>query len=85
MIERVIIATDGSVHAKKAVALGSDLAEKYGAEVVLVHVLLRDHLSDAMRHLVEVEYHAEGKSLSEAISAIPDARFPLPRRCRKMR
>jgi len=77
MIERVIIATDGSEHAKKAVALGSDLAAKYGAEVVLVHVLLRDHLSDAMRHLAEVEYHADGKSLSEAISAIPDARFPL--------
>ena len=77
MIERVIIATDGSEHARKAVALGSDLAEKYDAEVVLVHVLLRDHLSDAMRHLAEVEYHAEGKSLSEAFSAFLDARFPL--------
>jgi nucleotide-binding universal stress UspA family protein len=77
MLKRVIIATDGSEHAKKAVALGSDLAAKYGAEVVLVHVLLRDHLSDAMRHLAEVEYHAKGKSLSEAISSIPVARYPL--------
>lgn len=77
MLKRVIIATDGSEHAKKAVALGSDLAAKYGAEVVLVHVLLRDHLSEAMRHLAEVEYHAGGKSLSHAISSIPDARFPL--------
>jgi nucleotide-binding universal stress UspA family protein len=77
MLKRVVIATDGSDHAKKAVAFGADIAAKYGAEVVLVHVLLRDHLSEAMRHLAEVEYHAADKPLSDAIGNIPDARFPL--------
>ncbi|MBD1549583.1 universal stress protein [Roseibium aggregatum] len=77
MLKRIVIATDGSEHAKKAVAFGSDIASKYGAEVVLVHVLLRDHLSDAMRELAEVEYHADAGAFSKAVSEIPDARFPL--------
>lgn len=77
MLNSIVIATDGSEHAKKAVAFGSDIAARYGAEVVLVHVLLRDHLSEAMRHLAEAEYHATDKPLSDAIAEIPDARFPL--------
>lgn len=78
MIHKVLIATDGSEHARKAVEFGSDIAAKYGAEVVLVHVLLRDELSENLRHLAEVEYHADegGKSLAEAIAMIPEARFP---------
>jgi len=77
-INKVLIATDGSSHANKAVQFGSDIAAKYGAEVVLVHVLLRDHLSENLRHMAEVEYQiAEGgKPLYEAIAAIPEARFP---------
>jgi nucleotide-binding universal stress UspA family protein len=77
-MKKVLIATDGSASATKAVAFGADLAAKYGAEVVLVHVLLRDHLSDNLRHMAEVEFQAAegGRPLYEAIAAIPDARFP---------
>jgi len=79
VVQKILIATDGSDHARKAVEFGSDLAEKYGAEVVLVHVLLRDELSENLRHLAEVEYHAGegGKPLSEAIAMIPEGRFPV--------
>lgn len=78
MVRKVLIAVDGSEHAGKAVEFGADLAAKYGAEVVLVHVLLRDDLSENLRHLAEVEYHtAEGrKAISEVIAMIPEARFP---------
>lgn len=78
VIQKVLIATDGSAHAAKAVEFGSDIAAKYGAEVVLVHVLLRDELSENLRHLAEVEYHAGagGKPLAEAIAMIPEGRFP---------
>lgn len=78
MLKKVLIATDGSAPAGKAVEFGADLAAKYGAEVVLVHVLLRNEFSENLRHLAEVEYQAAegGKSLSEAIAAIPEARFP---------
>lgn len=78
VIKKVLIATDGSEHARKAVEFGSDIAAKYGAEVVLVHVLLRDELSENLRHMAEVEYHAgeTSTSLSEAIAMIPEGRFP---------
>jgi nucleotide-binding universal stress UspA family protein len=79
MVSKILIATDGSENAAKAVELGADLASKYGASVMLVHVLLRDHLSEGLRHMAEVEYEeAEGgRGLYEAISTLPDGRFPI--------
>ncbi|MDX1402089.1 MAG: universal stress protein [Kiloniellales bacterium] len=79
MPEKILIATDGSDHAKKAVGFGADLAAKYGADIVLVHVLLRDALSENLRHTAEVEYlpREGGKPLSEAIAAFPEGRFPI--------
>lgn len=38
-MKRILIATDGSPHAKEACAFGLEFAEHEGAEVVLVHVL----------------------------------------------
>lgn len=46
MIKTVLVATDGSGHAKKAVDLAADIAEKYGARLVILHVLLR-HTSES--------------------------------------
>jgi len=42
MIKTILVATDGSDHAGKAVDLAADIAAKYGARLVLLHVLLRD-------------------------------------------
>jgi nucleotide-binding universal stress UspA family protein len=79
MIKKVLIATDGSGHAQKAVTFGADLASKYDAEVVLLHVLLRGELSENLRHMAEVEHlFAEGgRRLREAFSSIPQGRWPL--------
>lgn len=41
MIKTIVVPTDGSDHAKKAVDLAADIAEKYGARMVILHVLLR--------------------------------------------
>lgn len=46
MIKTIVVPTDGSDHADKAVELAADMADKYGARVVIVHTLLR-HTSDA--------------------------------------
>ena len=46
MIKTIVVATDGSDHAKKAIDLAVDLAEKYSARMVILHVVLR-HTSDA--------------------------------------
>lgn len=42
MIKKIIVPTDGSEHANKALDLAADLAEKYEAEIILLHILLRD-------------------------------------------
>lgn len=79
MIKKVLIATDGSDHGSKAVAFGSDIAAKYEADVILVHVLLRSELSENLRHMAEVEnLEAEGgMPLAKAIANIPVGRFPV--------
>lgn len=46
MIKTILVPTDGSAHAKKAIDLAADIAEKYDARLVLLHVLLR-HSSDS--------------------------------------
>ena len=40
MIRTILVATDGSDHAKKALTLASDLGAKYGAKLILLHVPL---------------------------------------------
>lgn len=55
-MERILVALDGSQHSEKALDLASDIAGKYGAELVLLHVLSDKPLSDAERHMAEVEY-----------------------------
>lgn len=41
MIKKMIVPTDGSEHANKAIDLAADLAATYDSEVVVLHVLLR--------------------------------------------
>ena len=78
MVSKVLIATDGSAHGNKAVAFGADIAAKYGADLVLVHVLLRGEYSENMRHMAEVEHMVAegGRPLAEAFASVPVGRFP---------
>ena len=39
MIKRILVPTDGSDHARKAIGYACDLALKYGAAICLVHVV----------------------------------------------
>lgn len=55
MIKKILVPVDGSVHSIKAVELASDIAGKYGAEIVLLHVLLRGHMPEGLRKAIEVE------------------------------
>ena len=47
MIKTIIVPTDGSDHAGKAIDLAADIAGKYGARVVVLHTLL--HRTDQSR------------------------------------
>ena len=39
MISTILVPTDGSEHATKAVRFAADLAQKYGAQIILLHVV----------------------------------------------
>ena len=56
MFRTILVATDGAAHAEKAVELAGDIAEKYGARLVLLHVLLHGHIPEALRHMAEIEH-----------------------------
>ena len=55
MFRQIIVATDGSDHADKAVAMAGDLAGKYDAKITLLHVLLRRNAGAGdIRRLIDV-------------------------------
>jgi len=65
MFKKVLVAVDGSVHAKRAVAYGAKIAAQNGAEVVLFHVMR--HLgSDRVPAGLEDLEHVEHIRLTEA-------------------
>ncbi len=59
MFKTILVATDGSDHAKRAVGLAADLAKKYKAKLVALHVMGNDPLPEGDRHMVEVEFADE--------------------------
>ncbi len=54
-MKKILVATDGSDHAGKAVELAADIASKYDADLIILHVSGHKPLSKGERHLVEVE------------------------------
>lgn len=59
MIKRVLVAIDGSEHANKATALACELASRFGADLIAVHVVPDKPLSEAERQMAQVEFQAE--------------------------
>lgn len=78
MIKTIVVSTDGSAHSKKAIDLAADIAEKYGARMVVLHVVLR-HTSEsdieilcqenAMPDALEKKFEELRKSFVEIVSA----------------
>ena len=56
MIKSIVLAIDGSIHAKHAQTVAIDLASKYEAELTLVHVLTHDHPSNEFARMADVEH-----------------------------
>ena len=49
-MQRILVALDGSEHSDKALDLASDIAAKYGAELVLLHVMSDQPLTNGERY-----------------------------------
>ena len=56
MFNTILTATDDSEHSRKAIAVASDLAQKYGAQLIILHVIEEKRLSDDMLRLAETEH-----------------------------
>jgi len=79
MFTKILVPVDGSDHAGKAVRIAGDLAAKYDSELILLHVLLRGHLDEGLKHYAEIEGigNGTGRSLSKMVASIPEGRFPV--------
>jgi nucleotide-binding universal stress UspA family protein len=75
MIKTIVVPTDGSEQADKAVVLAADIAEKYGAGLILLHVLSADPISDDLRRMAEIEHLASPRK-GAPFAAVPEGVFP---------
>ncbi|TMJ34897.1 MAG: universal stress protein [Alphaproteobacteria bacterium] len=66
MIRKIVAALDGSMEANKSLDLAIDFAAAFDAELVLLHVISNQFLTDGERRLAESEYHAD---LQQALSS----------------
>jgi nucleotide-binding universal stress UspA family protein len=55
MFKKILCPTDGSDHASKALDLAIDMAKKYDAALVILHVPHRSENIDAMQRFAEIE------------------------------
>lgn len=77
----ILVATDGSANASRAIELASDIAAKVGARLVVLHILLRDMLPERIREMVEpgtLSDEARAEIESEATDALRYAALPVP-------
>ena len=58
MINKILIAVDGSKHSLKCVEFGSEVAKDVGAEVLLFHVVKPYNLPESLKKLAEAEHMA---------------------------
>lgn len=71
MIKKILVPVDGSEHSVKAAEFASDLAAKYDAEILLLHVLLRGHMPKGLKRAMEVEVRREGGAAAGGLVSYP--------------
>jgi nucleotide-binding universal stress UspA family protein len=74
MIKTILVPTDGSEHAKKAVILAADIADKYDSRMVVLHVLSKDPLPENLVRMAELEHIIPVRS-GPSIAATPEGKF----------
>jgi nucleotide-binding universal stress UspA family protein len=55
MVNRILVATDGSEHARKALDYASDIASKYNAKLYVVHVVSDKGIPEDLLQYIKVE------------------------------
>jgi nucleotide-binding universal stress UspA family protein len=55
MVKKVLVAIDGSEHSLKAVDYAIDVAQKYGSEMYLIHIIDKVEIPEELKKYVSVE------------------------------
>ena len=55
-MKKILVAVDGSSHSENAVLLAKDLAQKYKARLIILHVVDQKPLGPGERHMAEIEF-----------------------------
>ena len=71
MIRKILVPTDGSDHAAKALDLAADIATKYGAGVIILHVLLSDATPGEMKALAGKDLPGDVVRELDELEALP--------------
>ncbi|MGO4910137.1 universal stress protein [Pseudorhodobacter sp. W20_MBD10_FR17] len=56
MIDKILLAVDGSENAKRAIDIAAELASKLNADLFIVHVLMHGRPPEEFVHMAEVEH-----------------------------
>ncbi len=56
MMKKILVPTDGSIHAKKAVEYACDLASKYEASLYLFHVVQESNILEGLDEYIRIEH-----------------------------
>ena len=75
MFQTFLVPTDGSEHAGKALQLATDIAEKYKARMVLLHVLPSSSLPEDVRRMARNE-HIVSEARGGSAPLSPEGKFP---------
>jgi len=62
MIKKILVATDGSDHARKTIELASDIALKYNAKIYLIHVVNEPKIPEGIVEWMREEHVRESPS-----------------------
>jgi len=72
MFKTILVATDNSEHSCKAVEIAGDIASKYGARLILLHVVQPQRINEELHHMIKVEYLMDqGPKLMKSASNSP--------------
>jgi nucleotide-binding universal stress UspA family protein len=61
MFKKILVAVDGSSHARRATEVAADIGAKYRAKLVLLHVVGNGKVPASLAHMLEVEHLAEAE------------------------
>lgn len=74
IIKTILVPTDGSPHARKALAFACDLSVKYEARLIVLHVLVHKDMTEALRN-VDARDRTIGARDETLVAALGDRRL----------